>query len=144
MRKRAKKNDEAKRLMSIPGIGPICTMAIQAFAPPMEGFRRGRDFSAWLSLAPCQCSTGGKPKLGWISKMGQRDLRRLLIAGAITAIRWASRRGADDSWMAALLMPAAAALATKIADRLGRRNEEGILQGSRVRLRDGSRERMRK
>ena len=120
VRKRAKESDEAKRLMSIPGIGPICAMAIQAFAPPMEGFRCGRDFSAWLGLVPRQCSTGGKPKLGRISKMGQRDLRRLLIAGAIAVIRWASRRGTDDPWLAALLtrkppMLAAAALANKMA-----------------------------
>ena len=87
VRKRAKETDEAKRLMSIPGIGPICAMAIQAFAPSMEGFRCGRDFSAWLGLVPRRCSTGGKPKLGRISKMGQRDLRRLLIAGAIAVIR---------------------------------------------------------
>ena len=120
VRRRAKECDEAKRLMSIPGIGPICAMAIQAFAPPMEGFRCGRDFSAWLGLVPRQCSTGGKPKLGRISKMGQRDLRRLLIAGAIAVIRWASRRGTDDPWLAALLtrkppMLAAAALANKMA-----------------------------
>ena len=120
VRKRAKESDEAKRLTAIPGIGPVCAMAIQAFAPPMEGFRRGRDFSAWLGLVPRQCSTGGKPKLGRISKMGQRDLRRLLIAGAIAVIRWAFRRGTDDPWLAALLtrkppMPAAAALANKMA-----------------------------
>ena len=120
VRKRAKESDEAKRLMSIPGIGPICAMEIQAFAPSMEGFRCGRDFSAWLGLVPRQCSTGGKPKLGRISKMGQRDLRRLLIAGAIAVIRWAFRRGTDDPWLAALLnrkppMLAAAALANKMA-----------------------------
>ena len=120
VRKRAKESDEAKRLTAIPGIGPVCAMAIQAFAPPMEGFRRGRDFSAWLGLVPRQCSTGGKPKLGRISKMGQRDLRRLLIAGAIAVIRWAFRRGTDDPWLAALLtrkppMLVAAALANKMA-----------------------------
>ena len=49
----------------------------------MESFRRGRDFSAWLGLVPRQHSTGGKPKLGKISKMGQRDLRRLLVVGAM-------------------------------------------------------------
>ena len=87
VRRRAKESGEAKRLTAIPGIGPVCAMAVQAFAPPMEGFRRGRDFSAWLGLVPRQCSTGGKPKLGRISKMGQRDLRRLPVAGAIVVIR---------------------------------------------------------
>ena len=120
VRKRAKESDEAKRLTAIPGIGPVCAMAVQAFAPPMEGFRRGHDFSAWLGLVPRQCSTGGKPKLGRISKTGQRDLRRLPVAGAIAVIRWAFRRGTDDPWLAALLtrkppMLAAAALANKMA-----------------------------
>ena len=82
--------------MSIPGIGPLTAMAIQAFAPPMESFRRGRDFSAWLGLVPRQHSTGGKPKLGKISKMGQRDLRRLLVVGAMATIGWAVRRGTKD------------------------------------------------
>ena len=72
--------------MTIPGIGPITAMALQAFAPPMESFRRGRDFSAWLGLVPRQHTTGGKPRLGRISKMGQRDLRRLLIIGAMAVV----------------------------------------------------------
>ena len=71
----ARQDADARRLMSVPGIGPITAMAMQAFAPPMEGFRRGRDFAAWLGLVPRQHSTGGKPRLGKISKMGQRDLR---------------------------------------------------------------------
>lgn len=120
VRKRARASEEAKRLMSIPGIGPICAMAIQAFAPPMEGFRRGRDFSAWLGLVPRQHTTGGKPKLGRMSKMGQRDLRRLLISGAIAVIRWAGRRGTDDPWLDRMLkrkppMLVAAALANRMA-----------------------------
>ena len=61
---------ETARLMTIPGIGPITALAIQAFAPPMESFRRGRDFSACLGLVPRQHTTGGKPRLGRVSKMG--------------------------------------------------------------------------
>ena len=79
----AGQDEEAKRLMSIPGVGPIKAMAIQAFAPPMEGFGRGRDFPAWLGLVPRQHSTGGKQRLGRVSKMGQSDLRRLLFVGAM-------------------------------------------------------------
>ena len=83
---------------------PITAMALQAFAPPMEGFRCGRDFSAWLGLVPRQHTTGGKPRLGRISKMGQRDLRRLLFTGAMTVVRHASRRGEiADPWLAAML-----------------------------------------
>ena len=80
VRKRAKKSDEAKRLMTIPGIGPICAMAVQAFAQPVEA--SGAGWTSWLGLVPRQFSTGGKPKLGRISKMGQRNLR-LLVAGAM-------------------------------------------------------------
>ena len=114
-------DEEARRLMSIPGIGPITASAIQAFAPPMENFRRGRDFSAWLGLVPRQHSTGGKPRLGRTSKMGQRDVRRLLITGAMSVVRWAVRRGAPPgSWLARMLarkprMLVAVALANKIA-----------------------------
>ena len=79
-------------------------MALQAFAPPMESFRRGRDFSAWLGLVPRQNTTGGKPRLGRISKMGQRDLRRLLITGATAVVSWAVRRGGTrDPWLASML-----------------------------------------
>ena len=82
------------RLQTMPGIGPITAMAIEAFAPPMDSFRRGRDFAAWLGLVPRQKSTGGKQILGKTSKMGQRDIRRLLIIGAMAVVRWAARSGA--------------------------------------------------
>ena len=117
----AYEDEEARRLMSIPGIGPICASAILAFAPPMASFRRGRDFSAWLGLVPRQHSTGGKPRLGKVSKMGQRDIRRLLISGAMAVVGWAVRRGAPpDSWLARMLarkprMLVAVALANRMA-----------------------------
>ena len=82
----------------------MVTRAVETFAPPMEQFRRGRDFAAWLGLVPRQHSTGGKQKLGKTSKMGQRDIRRLLVIGATAVIRWASRRGAPKgSWLARML-----------------------------------------
>ena len=100
----ARRDEEALRLMTIPGVGPITAMALQAFAPPMESFRRGRDFAAWLGLVPKQHTTGGKPRLGKISKMGQRDLRRLLISGAMAEVSWAVRRGwTRDPWLAGML-----------------------------------------
>ena len=100
----ASHDDEAARLMTIPGVGPITAMALQAFAPPMESFRRGRDFAAWLGLVPRQHTTGGKPRLGRISKMGQRDLRRLLIIGAMAVVRHAVRHGRPaDPWLAGML-----------------------------------------
>jgi transposase len=92
---RARRDDVAKRLMTIPGIGPVVATALEALAPPAETFARGRDFSAWMGLTPRQHSTGGKARLGKMSKMGQRDLRRLLIIGASAVVRWASRHGAE-------------------------------------------------
>ena len=69
-----------------------------------EGFRAGRDFAAWLGLTPLQKSTGGKHKLGAISKMGERTIRRLLVLGASAVVRWASQRGAAaGSWLARML-----------------------------------------
>ena len=102
--RRAREDEETARLMTIPGIGPVTAMAIQAFAPPMESFRHGRDFSAWLGLVPRQHTTGGKPRLGRISKMGQRNLRRLLVTGAMTVIQHAVRRGEImDPWLGGML-----------------------------------------
>jgi transposase len=85
-----------RRLQTMPGVKPITAMAIETFAPPMEVFRRGRDFAAWLGLVPVQHSTGGKQVLGKTSKMGQRDIRRLLITGAMVIVRWACRKGARE------------------------------------------------
>lgn len=103
--RRAREDEVARRLMTIPGIGPIAATAIAALAPAMETFRHGRDFAAWLGLTPRQKSTGGKPRLGHISKMGDRTLRRLLIIGASAVVQHASRRGAPEgSWLAGMLL----------------------------------------
>ena len=111
----------ARRLRTMPGVGPITALAIETFAPVMESFRCGRDFAAWLGLVPLQRSTGGKQILGKTSKMGQRDIRRLLIVGAMAVVGWSSRRGAaEGSWLAKMLarkprMLVAIALANKMA-----------------------------
>src|SRR3712207_1262897 len=98
---RAKADPVARRLMTIPGIGPIAATAITALVPAPEGFRAGRDFAAWLGLTPLQKSTGGKQRLGAISKMGERTIRRLLILGASAVVRWAGQRGTPaGSWLA--------------------------------------------
>ena len=121
LRASAREVEETARLMTIPGIGPITALALQAFAPPMESFRRGRDFSAWLGLVPRQHTTGGKPRLGRTSKMGQRDLRRLLITGAMAVVQNAIRRGKiTDPWLARMVarkpkMLVAVALANRTA-----------------------------
>ena len=124
LRASARQHEETARLMTIPGIGPITALAFQAFAPPMESFRHGRDFSAWVGLVPRQHTTGGKPRLGRISKMGQRDLRRLLVTGAMAVVQHAVRRGEiTDPWLAGMLarkpkMLVAVALANRTARRV--------------------------
>lgn len=115
---------EARILRSMPGVGPICAMAIEAFAPPMGQFKKGRDFAAWLGLVPRQNSTGGKQQLGRISKMGQRDIRRLLIIGAMSRVASLQRhKRAAAPWLQDKLdrkprMVAAIALANKMARQL--------------------------
>ena len=84
--RRAKENDVARRLMTVPGIGPLIATAIAALAPPPETFRKARDFAAWLGLVPRQHSIGGKQRLGATTRMGERSLRRLLIIGANSVI----------------------------------------------------------
>lgn len=74
----------AQRLETMPGVGPLTALAVEAFAPAMETFRCGRDFAAWLGLVPKQFSSGGKERLGRVSKAGQADIRRLLIIGAMS------------------------------------------------------------
>ena len=78
--RRAREDKEVGRLTTIRGVGPVIATAVAALAPPAGVFRRGRDFAAWVGLTPSQRSSGGKQKLGATSKMGERTLRRLLIA----------------------------------------------------------------
>lgn len=119
--RRAREDEVARRLMTIPGVGPIGATAILALAPPAETFAKGRDFAAWLGLTPLQKSTGGKHKLGATSKMGERTLRRLLIIGSSAVVLQASRRGAPKgSWLEQMLarkprMLVTVALANKMA-----------------------------
>jgi len=101
---RSKADPVARRLMTIPGIGPISATAITALVPPAQGFGAGRHFAAWLGLTPLQKSTGGKQRLGAVSKRGERTIRRLLIIGASAVVKQASRRGAPQgSWLARML-----------------------------------------
>lgn len=122
VRKNARANENAQRLMSIPGIGPISAMAVQAFAPAMESFRKGRDFAAWVGLVPKQKSTGGKTILGKTSKMGQRDIRRLLIIGAMSVIRASIKKPPPEtSWLYRMLLRKPRILvATALANKMAR------------------------
>ncbi|MFW5654940.1 MAG: IS110 family transposase [Roseicyclus sp.] len=121
LRRRASADETARHLMTIPGVGAVTAAAITTFAPPMETFSKGRDFAAWVGLTPRRHSSGGKDRLGRTSKMGQRDIRRLLIVGAVAVVRWAARKGAPEgSWLARMLarkskMLVAVALANRMA-----------------------------
>ena len=120
--RRAKENEVARRLMTVPGIGPLIATAIAVLAPPAETFRRGRDFAAWLGLTPRQHSTGGKQRLGATTKMGERSLRRLLIIGANSVIikRHVHATARPGTWLGGMLtrkppMLVRVALANKMA-----------------------------
>lgn len=120
--RRAKENDVARRLMTVPGIGPLIATAIAVLAPPPETFRKARDFAAWLGLVPRQHSTGGKQRLGATTKMGERSLRRLLIIGANSVIikRHVHAAAKPGTWLGGMLtrkppMLVRVALANKMA-----------------------------
>ncbi|QDG93862.1 IS110 family transposase (plasmid) [Rhizobium sp. NIBRBAC000502774] len=121
LREAATSNAEMRRLCTVPGVGPVTAGAILAFAPDLHAFKSGRNFAAWLGLVPRQYSTGGKTRLGGVSKMGQTDIRRLLVVGAMSIIRWIVRKGTfPDNWLGHMLgrkprMVAAVALANKMA-----------------------------
>lgn len=101
----AAETDTARRLQTMPGVGPLTALAVEAFAPDMAQFKTGRDFVAWLGLVPRQHSTGGKARLGRISKAGQSDIRRLLIIGAMTRIMGRTRHKVPtESWIGRKLM----------------------------------------
>ena len=114
-------NEASKRLDDIPGVGPALATALVASVADPKAFRSGRDFSAWIGLVPRQHSSGGKDKLGSISKQGDRYLRSLFTAGALAVIRYAKIHGTKHRpWLTALLARrptkvAAVALANKIA-----------------------------
>lgn len=119
---RAQRDNALARLLTeIPGIGPLFASRVTASVPDATVFKSGRDFAAWLGLTPRQDTTGGKPKLGAITKKGDRALRRLLVIGAVSLLRMAhKRKGALADWLSALRARkpgkvAAVALANKLA-----------------------------
>jgi transposase len=113
--------ETSKRLDAIPGVGPVLATALVASIADPKAFRSGRNFSAWIGLVPKQHSSGGKDRLGSISKQGDRYLRSLFVAGALAVIRYAKIHGTEHRpWLTALLARrpskvAAIALANKIA-----------------------------
>ncbi len=116
-------NETCRRLDAIPGVGPALATALVASVGDAKAFESGRDFSAWIGLVPKQNSSGGKEKLGNITKAGDRHLRSLFCAGALSVIRVAKMNASNPRhrpWLAKLLEQrltkvAAIALANKMA-----------------------------
>src|SRR5438874_11051222 len=116
-------NPASQRLETIPGIGIIGATAIAATVADPTVFRSGRDFAAWIGLVPRQESSGGKHKLGSISKRGDRYLRRILVVGAHSVLRRAMEKPGKYPWLSQLMARrpfkgVALALANKLA-RMG-------------------------
>ncbi len=99
-----RKNPESRRLATIPGVGPITASALSATITDPSQFKSGRQLAAWLGLVPRQNSTGGKERLGRISKQGDRYIRRLLVVGATSMLSVVKKqRTPDEAWAAARL-----------------------------------------
>ncbi|MDK3020425.1 MULTISPECIES: IS110 family RNA-guided transposase [Rhodobacterales] len=117
-------SDRVRRLQSMPGVGPLTAIAVEAFGPDMAQFKAGRGFAAWLGLVPKQHSSGGKERLGRMTKAGQADIRRLLIIGAMSRLSWLGQRTiTEGSWLSRMLarkpkMLVAIALANKMARQI--------------------------
>ncbi len=139
IRASARATDVGRRLMEIPGIGPVIASALVASVPDPHAFRCGRNLSAWIGLVPRQNSSGGKERLGGITKQGNRYLRKMLVIGAMAVIRHAQRNGTRRPWLVQLMARrttkiAAVALANKTARMVwaimvsGERYREPVVQ----------------
>ena len=116
----ARATEMGRRLMGIPGVGPLLASALVTTIPDPHAFRSGRNLAAWIGLVPKQNSSGGKERLGGISKQGNRYLRQMLVVGALAVIRYAERHGSRRPWLVRLMARrktkvAAVALANKTA-----------------------------
>lgn len=120
IRTSARSTEVGRRLMSIPGVGPLLASALVASVADPKAFKSGRNLAAWIGLVPKQNSSGGKDRLGGITKQGDRYLRQLLVVGALAVVRYAERHGTRRPWLVQLLAKrptkvATVALANKIA-----------------------------
>jgi transposase len=113
-------SEVSRRLAEIPGVGPLLATALVATIPDPKAFSSGRNLAAWIGLVPKQNSSGGKERLGGVTKQGNRYLRSMLTVGALAVIRYAERHGTKRPWILRLLARrstkvAAVALANKMA-----------------------------
>jgi transposase len=120
IRTSARSTEVGRRLMTIPGVGPLLASALVATVAEPRAFKSGRNLAAWIGLVPKQNSSGGKERLGGITKQGDRYLRQLMVVGALAVVRYAERHGTRRPWLVQLLAKrptkvATVALANKIA-----------------------------
>jgi transposase len=138
IRESARETELGRRLMEIPSVGPLLASALVASVADLTAFKTGRDLAAWIGLVPKQNSSGGKERLGGISRAGNRYLRQMLVVGAMAVIRHAQRHGSKRAWLLQLLARratkvAAVALANKTARTIwalmtsGERYKEPVL-----------------
>lgn len=121
IRAHSRASEVGRRLQEIPGVGPLVASALLATVPDPQVFSTGRSLSAWLGLVPRQHSSGGKERLGGITKAGDTYLRKMLFVGAMAVIRHAERFGTRKPWLLKLLArrhPRIAAIA--LANKIGR------------------------
>jgi transposase len=120
IRTNARSTEVGRRLMEIPGVGPLLASALVGTIADPRAFKTGRNLAAWIGLVPKQNSSGGKERLGGITKQGDRYLRQMLVVGALAVVRYAVRNGTRRPWLVQLLARrtpkvAAVALANKTA-----------------------------
>jgi len=120
VRASARATDVGRRLMEVPGVGPVLARALVTTVPDPRAFKSGLNLAAWIGLVPRQNSSGGKERLGGITKQGDRYRRQRRVVGALAVIRYAQRHGTRRPWLVQLLARrttkiAAVALANKTA-----------------------------
>ena len=103
IRASARDTEVVRRLMEIPGVGPLLASAFVASVADPQVFKTGRDLAAWIGLVPRQNSSGGKERLGGISRAGNQYLRQMLVVGAMAVIRHAERHGTKRVWLIELM-----------------------------------------
>ena len=134
IRTSARSTDVGRRLMEIPGVGPLLASALVASVADPKAFKTGRNLAAWVGLVPRQNSSGGKERLGGITKQGDRYLRQLLVIGALAVVRYAERNGTRRPWLVQLLSRRATKVATvALANKTARMAWKIMTSGERYR-----------
>ncbi len=134
IRTSARSTEVGRRLMEIPGVGPLLASALVASIADPKAFKTGRSLAAWIGLVPKQNSSGGKERLGSITKQGDRYLRQLLVVGALAVVRYAERHGTRRPWLVQLLSRRATKVATvALANKTARMAWKIMTSGERYR-----------